>query len=300
MLSYRHCFHAGNAADVIKHLVLSFCIKYLTQKEKPLLCVDTHAGAGSYSVSEGVEWHNGIGRLLELRRVNGNAPFPPYVNDYLDLVYDDQKEPHIQQGSPVIHGSPLVMGKLLRSKDRLVCFELHPKDYTALERNMETFRINFAHNAPSIETREADGPNELKSLLPPPGRRGLVFIDPPWEEKDEYESIPRYAAAAIKRFPEGTYIIWYPLLSKPKAPIHGHDQTGNILFDLYSGNRCRVELFDPSAESGSHSPRGMKGSGLVVFNPPWTLKAALNELLPFLAKTLLNSGVWNLDWIDSN
>ena len=295
MLSYRHSFHAGNSADVIKHAVLVFCLKYLTQKQKPLLCIDTHAGAGAYRLDECGEWKNGTGRLLAIA---DKSAMPAPVSEYLDLANEE---------NGIYPGSPLLMGKLLRKQDRLVCFELHPQDFLKLENAMNTRRGGFSQNGdscvnasgnflPKIETRNEDGPLSLKSLLPPLSGRGLVLVDPSWEEKDEYKNIPQILSNALARFSQGTYIVWYPVLKKPKTFLPDSESIGETLFRLYNGNRCRLEVYNPMAETGIHSPRGMSGSGLVIYNPPWTLNPALNEMLPFLAENLAEKGKWNLEW----
>ena len=278
MLSYRHGFHAGNAADMLKHMTLVFCLEYLVGKEKPLLCVDTHAGAGLYRLNEGFsaqkgEWQNGLGKLLK-----SSCFFPAMLQRYLDIIahnmkYDAEKTP------PVYPGSPAIMAGFLRPRDRLVCFELHPADYAACAKTLGS----------RGEVRRGDGFTGLKALLPPPSRRALILIDPPYEVKDDYQKLPEALAAALKRLSSGTYIVWYPLLREPPALAYsslGRDFP-SLLMGLYLGNRCRAELYtaDPAAPPVSSS-RGMYGSGLVIYNPPWTLRAALKESLPVLGKIL--------------
>jgi 23S rRNA (adenine2030-N6)-methyltransferase len=308
MLSYRHGFHAGNAADVLKHAVLAFCLDYLVQKEKPLLCVDTHAGAALYRLGEGFsgqkrEWEKGIGKLV-------SGPVPALLEPYLRacsksgilasptpkfylagsiepkvrrarksgiLRSIDRKIPPLEQAlkiraaeAPVYPGSPLIMARLLRPADRLVCFELHPADYAACT----------AALAGRAEVRRADGFAGLKGLLPPPSRRGLCLIDPPYEIKDDYVRLPETLSGALRRFPRGLYIAWYPLLRNP--PAARAPELPARLMELYRGNRCRVELYT----GASPSPRGMYGSGLVIYNPPWTLKTALEESLPLLGRLI--------------
>jgi 23S rRNA (adenine2030-N6)-methyltransferase len=270
MLSYRHGFHAGNAADVLKHAVLVFCLEYLTQKEKPLLCVDTHAGAGMYQLDEGFsaqkrEWEKGIGRLRTFA-----GALPPMLQRYLQMC-------GAASGGSAYPGSPLIMSTLLRPVDRLVCFELHAADFALCRENL-----------PNAEVYQNDGFGGLKGLLPPQSRRGLVLVDPPYEVKDDYRLVQETAAMALKKFSSGVYIIWYPLLRY--APFCGGDAAESFparLMELYDGNRCRMELYTARADSPpENSPRGMYGSGLVVYNPPWTLKAALGETLPVLAAAL--------------
>jgi 23S rRNA (adenine2030-N6)-methyltransferase len=288
MLSYRHAFHAAGFADVVKHSVLVFCIEYLLQKEKPLLCVDTHAGAGTYTLREGYaaqnrEWEQGLGKFF------GSADFrhnrlPPMLKRYLGLcgVDSDSAVP-----PDYYAGSPVIIARLLRPADRLVCYELHPTDNAAC-----ASALAAALPEGRVELHQEDGFVGLKSLLPPSSRRGLILIDPSYELKDDYERVPDTLAMALGRFATGTYIVWYPLLRE----IHAAGQElPQRLMDLYQGNRCRVELYTAYRDN---SPRGMYGSGLVIYNPPWTLAAALTESLPVLG-TLMGTGEkdWKLELI---
>jgi 23S rRNA (adenine2030-N6)-methyltransferase len=280
MLSYRHAFHAGAAADVLKHSALVFCLDYMAKKEKPLLCVDTHAGAALYSLHEGYaaqnrEWEGGLGKLL-----GSQSDLPPLLRRYLDVCFPDGFATPgvlVTPGVPTAlvapseyPGSPTIMSRLLRPGDRLVCCELHPADYAACTSVLGS----------RAEVRQADGFASLKGLLPPPSRRGLVLIDPSYEVKDDYERVLKTLALALKRFATGTYIVWYPLLRETPAP----DFAGR-LWDLCPKNRCRAELYTADPEAApANSPRGMYGSGLIICNPPWTLPPALEETLPVLEK----------------
>jgi len=306
MLSYLHSYHAGNAADVLKHSVLVFCINYLKKKAKPLLCVDTHAGSGFYDLSDTAripnrEWEKGIGRL---REAAGDMPF--MIADYVKLSEKYLSEKHRYAGSSVL------MARELTGGDRLVCYELHPREFEALKVSMEksTARPHQGRGSPpevpgesggrpTVELRRENGLGGFKALLPPPSRRGLVFIDPSWEEQSEYESVPGSVREGLKRFAEGIFIIWYPLLARPKLKEQGVSLR-DTLYELSDGKRCRVELFAEAADpfpGTESSPRGMYGSGFVIYNPPWTLRAALEEALPWLALTLYNNGGgWHLDW----
>jgi len=247
--------------------------------------VDTHAGSGFYDFSKS-EWKEGIGRLRE-----ATGELPLMAADYLKL-----SEKHRYSGSPVI------MARALSGGDRLVCYELHPGEFETLRVSMDTVRDEARSEGgerPTVELRREDGPRGLKSLLPPPSRRGLILMDPSWEEQSEYESIPRFLHEGLKRFPEGTFIIWYPLLAMPKVKEAG-TPLRDLLFGLSNGKRCRAEL-GAMAEEGhavsESSPRGMYGSGLLIYNPPWTLRPALEDALPFLASTLYgNKRAWHLDW----
>jgi 23S rRNA (adenine2030-N6)-methyltransferase len=287
MLSYRHGFHAGNPADVLKHTVLIFCLEYLLQKEKPLLCVDTHAGAALYRLGEGFsgqkrEWENGAGKLL-----NAASALPAMLRRYLELCVADSGAE-----APAYFGSPAIMARLLRPGDRLVCFELHPGDYAACKRALP----ERAATGLRTEVRREDGFAGLAGLLPPPSRRGLILMDPPYEVKEDYARLPETATQALRRFPGGTCLIWYPLLRGQPAAGDTARQLPERLMKLYRGNRCRLELYTADPETPpANSPRGMYGSGMVIYNPPWTLRAALEESLPVLG-TLVGNGTdnWNI------
>jgi 23S rRNA (adenine2030-N6)-methyltransferase len=272
MLSYRHAFHAGNAADVFKHAVLLHCLDYLKRKEAPLLVIDTHGGAGSYSLTEGHaalnrEWERGVARILE-----AETP-PPLLARYTALAGE------ALAGDGRYPGSPKLIQGLLRPQDRGVCFELHPTDFSLLADSLKDdkrFRV----------LRE-DGLRGLKALLPPPGRRGCVFVDPSYELRSDYEAVPQGLAEALSRFATGVYIVWYPLL-RPKPGAYARETAApwatlrENLLALYAGNRLAVELFSPE----SNPEKRMFGSGLAIYNPPYTLQAALEESLPVLAELL--------------
>jgi 23S rRNA (adenine2030-N6)-methyltransferase len=183
-------------------------------------------------------------------------------------------------------GSPELIRVLLRPQDRAVCFELHPEELRLLSGQLNNDR--------RFTVRGEDGLAGLKSLLPPPSRRGLVLIDPSYEEKEDYTNIPEILKQALRRFPGGMYIIWYPLLARHREA----EQFPEGLWGLSKGRRCRAELFTaPRSRPPENSPRGMYGSGLVIFNPPWTLRGALEETLPILAARLGTGGDgWKLHW----
>jgi 23S rRNA (adenine2030-N6)-methyltransferase len=285
MLSYRHAFHAGNSADILKHSVLVFCLDYALQKEKPLLCVDTHAGAGLYPLRDNAlpggtamkrEWEQGLGKLVN-NPAGREETLPPMLLRLLEICFGKTGFAELPEEYP---GSPLLMARLLRPTDRLVCYELHPADYSACASVLAA--VPGGRNACRAEVRREDGFTALKGLLPPPQRRGVIFIDPPYEVKDDYRRVPETLTDALRRFETGTYIIWYPLLKN--MPAAGYDFSRRLL-DLYQGNRCRVELYTARPdELPANSPRGMYGNGLVIFNPPWTLAASLAETLPVLGR----------------
>jgi 23S rRNA (adenine2030-N6)-methyltransferase len=293
MLSYRHGFHAGNPADVLKHAVLVFCLDYLGQKEKPIFCVDTHAGAGSYPLFGGFaaknrEWEQGIAKLPK-----GRGYLPAMLRRYRELAGfpGGLRGSEAPGSSPdargyAYPGSPALMARLLRPQDRGLCFELHPGDFATLSRFLEGDR--------RFSLRQEDGFAGLKGFLPPPSRRGLVFIDPSYELKEDYVRLGETLTEALRRFSTGVYIVWYPLLGDDPRP---HTGAGDTLLELYRGNRWGIEFYTASSgKRRDNSPRGFYGSGLVIYNPPWPLDGALRESLPFLGKTMgIGPEGWRLD-----
>jgi 23S rRNA (adenine2030-N6)-methyltransferase len=290
MLSYRHAFHAGGPADCLKHGVLVFCLDYLTRKEKPFFCVDTHAGAGLYLLYEGTqnrEWEQGFGRLL-----GEEKPLSGLLRHYLELVTDtvsrnsttDSTDKDEKKVTDTYPGSPEIIRRMLRPHDKALCFELHPADFTALSSLMGGER--------RFTVRKEDGLAGLLGLLPPPSRRGLFLIDPSYEVKEDYRTLPEILGQAFRRFSTGTYIIWYPLLRDSPAP----ELPGELEALCGDGaGCCRAEIYTAQEDRlPENSPRGMYGSGLMIRNPPWTLKAALEESLPQLAGIF--SGDWMLQW----
>lgn len=274
MLSYRHGFHAGNHADVLKHLVLIECIDRLVRKDKPLLYVDTHAGAGSYRLHEGYaamneEWAGGIARLA-----SAAGPLPPAVARYLSVISE------YAAPESAYPGSPMVAATLLRAHDRLVLFELHPSDSSPLSGLFAADR--------RVEVRTADGFAGLRSLLPPPSRRALALIDPSYELAEDYERVVASLGDALRRFATGVYLIWYPLLERDEAQALPARLRG--LADRWLDVRLRVRSSLPGE-------RGMAGSGMVVINPPWQLVDSLAATLPWLSETLgVDQGAaWNIE-----
>jgi len=266
VLSYRHGFHAGNHADVLKHIVLMDCIQRLLRKDAPLLYVDTHAGAGSYLLHEGYaamneEWAGGIERLSGFAEPeNLTQAMPEAVAGYLSLV---------RGCAPAYPGSPLLAARLLRRQDHLALFELHPGDFAPLS-------TLFADDN-RVQVRNADGFNALRGLLPPISRRALVFIDPSYELAADYERVTASVKEALRRFATGVYVVWYPLLEREEAR-----RLPENLIQL-AGTSLDVKLRVRSRAPGE---RGMSGSGMVVLNPPWQLREMLDGLLPWLARVL--------------
>ena len=280
MLSYRHAFHAGNHADVLKHIVLIQLLRYLGQKDTPYMYIDTHAGAGAYALDTGyaaknTEYETGIAPLWD------RTDLPEAAADYLKLV----KEMNPSGKMRYYPGSPYCADKVAREQDRLRLFELHPSDSKILEGN---FRKVEAHAAAQgqrtsgrgkrIMIQRADGFAGLKALLPPPSRRGLVLIDPPYEVKDDYRRVKDTLADALTRFSTGTYAVWYPVLQRMESR-----QMPDKLKRLPCNGWLNVTL---SISSPAPDGFGLHSSGMFVINPPWTLEPMLRELMPYLVKVL--------------
>ena len=265
MLSYRHAFHAGNHADVLKHLVLIELTRYLGQKDKPFWVVDTHAGAGAYALdsahaSKLAEYREGVGRLWERK------DHPPAVADYMALV----RRLNPSGGLKVYPGSPFFALWTLREQDRLRLFELHSKDARLLAEN-------FANAGKQVVVSPTDGFAGLKALLPPPPRRGLVLIDPSYEEKQDYERVMKALKEGLSRFSGGTYALWYPQLTRLEA--HELPQRLKRLPAKWLHVALRVR--EPAKDGF-----GMHGSGMFVINPPWTLHDTLTAVMPYLVSTI--------------
>ena len=265
MLSYRHAFHAGNHADVLKHYVLGLVLAHATQKAAPFWYVDTHAGAGVYSLTEGyaaqnAEYVQGIKKLMLAE--NLPAPLAAFVSQIKSFNTNDLS---------FYPGSPLIAQQYLQADDKMRLFELHPNDYKLLIEN-------FKHQGRQVKVEQQDGFTGLKAILPPPSRRAVVLIDPPYEDKQDYQRVVKMINESMVRFATGTYMVWYPLLQRPEP-----NAMINSLIDLNVPNWLHIAMTiqEPSAEGF-----GMFGSGLFIINPPWTLPNLLHETMPTLTKLL--------------
>jgi 23S rRNA (adenine2030-N6)-methyltransferase len=280
MLSYRHAFHAGNHADVLKHMVTIQLLRYLGQKETPYMVIDTHAGGGVYALdgnyaSKNAEYETGIAPLWE------RTDLPPLVADYVQLVKNLNPSGKMRY----YPGSPYCANQVMREQDRLRLFELHPTEVKVLADN---FRKLDAHEAEQgrrpnargkrVLIERGDGFLALKALLPPPSRRALVLIDPPYEDKRDYQRVKETLQEALVRFPSGTYAVWYPILQRIESK-----QFSERLKRLGAKSWLSVTL---SISSASPDGFGLHSSGMFVLNPPWTLEAALKEAMPYLVKVL--------------
>jgi 23S rRNA (adenine2030-N6)-methyltransferase len=266
MLSYRHAFHAGNHADVLKHLVLVQLTRYLAQKDKPFWYIDTHAGAGAYALDSGYaaklsEYKDGIGRLW-----NRND-LPPAVAEYVDLVRRMNPDRRLQ----AYPGSPHFALWTLREQDRLRLFELHSKDARLLQEN-------FKEAGRQVIVESGDGFAGLKALLPPAPRRALVLMDPSYEEKQDYERVFHELKDALVRFPGGTYALWYPQLTR----LDAHELPQRLKrLPAKSWLHVALRVNEPAKDGF-----GMHGSGMFILNPPFTLHDTLAQVMPYLAEVL--------------
>jgi 23S rRNA (adenine2030-N6)-methyltransferase len=269
-MNYRHAYHAGNFADVLKHLVLVLCLEHLRKKPSPFRVIDTHAGSGGYDLA-GIEstktgeWQTGIGRLLG----PGARPLPEAIGallaPYLAIIRAENP------GGALRHypGSPLIARRLLRPGDRLIACELHPGDRAELARRLA--------RDTRTKTLELDGWLTLKSMLPPKERRGLVLVDPPFEQPGDLERLASGLREATSRFATGLYLLWYPI--KDAGPVRHFHRT---LRDVGLAKALRAELYvRRPVEAGV-----LTGCGMIIVNPPWTLEQHLRTVLPFLAERL--------------
>ena len=267
MFSYRHGFHAGNHADVLKHVVLVQLLTHMASKDKPFTFVDTHAGAGAYSLETGsyaaktAEYNTGIARLW------GKTDVADALAAYLRQIEAVNPGGHLLR----YPGSPQIALQMTRAQDRLRLFELHPTEVQVLQ-------DYFHADARRVAVRREDGFNCLKSVLPPPSRRALTLIDPSYEDKDDYERVVAMVREALVRFPTGVYAVWYPQVRRRES-ARLPEQLQRVAGDDW----LHVSLTVASPPSDG---LGLFGSGMFVFNPPWQLDTRLREALPAL-KTLL-------------
>ncbi len=278
-MNYRHAFHAGNHADVLKHIVLSRVLEYFKLKDKPFTVLDAHAGIGAYDL-EGVqatktgEWLGGIGKMAE--------PFAPDIEKLLAPYRAVIAAMNSAGGNRFYPGSPEVALRLLRLSDRLIANELHPED-------VEILRDNYRHDS-RVRVTSRDAAASMKAELPFAQKRGLVLIDPPFEVLDESERVGEALKQGHRRFATGTYLVWYPVTTEEFAA-----KFLDMISTLNLPNMLHVELRVKAAfERG-----GLSGSGMIIINPPWTLEAEMKALLPALAERL-GLGTWGrgrVEWL---
>ena len=283
MFSYRHAFHAGNHADVLKHMVLIAVMRHLTQKDTALTVFDTHAGAGLYRLDGDYaetsgEAAEGFLRLIAAKPLPGGLT--PVIQDYLDLVASFNTA-----GSHKVYpGSPFIIQSLLRERDKLKLFELHPTDAKTLSANVA--QLNAARQ---VAVLREDGFEGLKKFLPPPARRALVLSDPSYEIKTDYARVIFMIADSLTRFATGTYAVWYPLIPRPEA--HDVPRKLKTLSQRSGKSWLNATLTVKSSkltadEAGEVIRPGLPASGMFIINPPHTLKTTLGVALPQLANLL--------------
>jgi len=270
MLSYRHAFHAGNHADVLKHIVLIHLLNYFVKKQKQFWCIDTHAGAAIYALDgtyarKNCEFESGISRLWERQDV----PVP--VSDYLNQV----RAVNSTNALLAYPGSPQIARQMLRKQDRLRMFELHSTECNLLLRH-------FQGDAPQVIAQSGDGFTGLQTLLPPPSRRGIVLIDPSYEDKADYQRVIIALREGLRRFATGVYAVWHPMVQRRES-----HQFADRLKQVARSDWLHVTLTVKEAPENGH---GLSGSGMFILNPPWTLPAMLAGIMPFLVQTLSQDG----------
>jgi 23S rRNA (adenine2030-N6)-methyltransferase len=287
-MNYRHHFHAGNFADVMKHALLVHLVRALQKKPKAFLYLDTHAGRGRYdlelaatgdTLARKPEWPEGIGRVWPLGATDTPAP----LTEYLQLAREFDRDAGNLEPAPRFYpGSPWIARGLMRPGDRLALCEKHPDECAAL-------RADFGRSL-GVSVHEMDGYVALRAMLPPPERRALVLIDPPYEAQDEFAQVVAALEDGLRRFPSGVFAVWYPLTGRARI-----DEFFGSLRDLRPPPTLACEL----AIVGEYAPIKMKGCGLVVINPPWQFEAVARETLMLLADKLAQGpgGGARVDWL---
>ncbi len=284
-MNYRHAFHAGNFADVFKHTVLCRILHYLREKPAAFRVIDTHAGTGIYDLTSsearrGGEWPGGIGRLMAALEA-GEIPDKAValLTPYLDVIGAFNERGKLR----TYPGSPAVARAFLRPQDKLIACEMEPAAARDLARHLD--------NDGRIKAIEIDGWTALAAYVPPPERRGLVLVDPPFEEEADFHRLSHLLGIAHRKWSTGVYALWYPIKGRGEA-----DALAKRVRKLGIGKILRAEhLVSPVSNQS-----GLNGSGFILVNPPWTLEAELKVLLPVLAEMLAretNSGGYKIEWL---
>jgi 23S rRNA (adenine2030-N6)-methyltransferase len=270
-MNYRHAFHAGNHVDVFKHAALTFVLEWLLQKPAPFAVLDTHAGVGLYDLTTGEaqrtrEYEAGVGRVFE----PGLASAPGYSALLREINPD---------GLATYPGSPEIVRRMLRAEDRLIACELHPDDAEALRARYRGDGRAAVHHR--------DGYEAMGALLPPRERRGLALIDPPYEQTDEADRLAAALAAGLRKWPNGTFMAWYPIKDGLIGAALARAATARPF-----PKTLRAE-FSPYPRDGV----GLAGGGLLIVNAPWRLDERLTALCEELAEVLGEGGSWRVDWL---
>ncbi|NYT64868.1 23S rRNA (adenine(2030)-N(6))-methyltransferase RlmJ [Alcaligenaceae bacterium] len=269
MFSYRHAFHAGNHADVLKHSIFLRVLDYYNQKDNPWWVIDTHAGAGLYDLRS--DWAMENGEFIDgLDKVLAADNKPAMIERYLEEVH------HLNPDGVAnfYPGSPWLALQALRERDRLRLFEMHPSEIHILQQNLDVVNAT-AHK--QTQVYEANGFDGLKGLLPPPTRRGMVIIDPSYEDKNDYKRVLKTLDEGLKRFATGCYMVWYPLVQR----LEVQEMTRALERLQTPWVHAALTVRKPSADGF-----GLHGSGMFILNPPWTLHADLELTMPWLKKVL--------------
>jgi len=274
MFSYRHGFHAGNHADVLKHITLLNCIQLLHKKDTPLMLIDTHAGAGIYNLKDrfaqtSEESSEGI---LKLAKQVTKHSLSEGIRAYLELIAN---LPHQTKDIEIYPGSPYLLWQSMRSQDKLRLMELHPSDFPDLKSNLESVQLRRQ----DIKVEETNGFLALKAYLPPPSRRGLILIDPSYEDKGDYHQVIQSLQDAFKRFATGVYLVWYPILSRLDAKDFP-DRLKKLCLEH------QLPWLQAELRIKEVTESGLSASGMWVINPPWQLKESLEKDLPLLQEIL--------------
>ena len=275
MLSYRHSYHAGNFADVLKHIVLIECLEHFNKKATPFDYIDTHSGAGLYDLrsanaNKTAEYKEGIAKL---KRIDF-----PELSHYFDVIDRLNEQQNSTKGMAFYPGSPAIAHHYVtqpeRQKDKAWLFELHSSDFRILSESMATGSKAMARK---IRIKQEDGLKGLLSLVPPVSRRALVLIDPSYEMKTDYRDVVEAVIKAHKKFNSGTYAIWYPVVERKRVD--------SMWRKLKSAGIKNIDQYELGLAEDTHE-MGMTSAGMIVINPPWTLKKTLNKVLPKLVKQL--------------
>ena len=275
-MNYRHAFHAGGFADVIKHIVLVRILSYLQDKQAPFRVIDTHAGAGLYDLAgdearRSGEWLTGIARVMQARFSETTLPL---IKPYLDIVRAFNPKAELK----VYPGSPLIARALLRPQDRLTACEVEPK---ARKRLIDALRRDT-----QARVVDLDGWLALPAFVPPKERRGLILIDPPFEAKDEFERLAQGFAEAFAKWPTGSYLLWYPVKSRRATDSLARDVAAAVGAGPSPGKCLRLEFSVAPQQAGA----ALASAGLLMVNPPYTLAGELKAILPELEKPLGQGG----------
>lgn len=281
-MNYRHIYHAGNFADVFKHLIIARIIEYLKKKDHAFRVIDTHAGTGIYDLSSDEaqktgEWIDGIGRILSKPI---DRQIEPLVNPWLDVVFALNGSKEKLTRYP---GSPVLIRKLLRKQDRLTAIELHEADYKKLAVNFTgDYQARIIH---------LDGYLALGAHVPPKEKRGLILVDPPFEKTDEFKRLVDGLIKAYKRFPGGIYALWYP--------VKHYNELNWFINELKGTGIAKILRLELRIKQRSQTP-GLDGCGMIIVNPPYVLSEEMKQLKPFLLERLAQDGHAQLidEWLN--